>query len=134
MLILFELIIKLIHFITLLFILFVPLANDNAMLFLYAITIPNLILHWVFKSNVCSLTLIEKFVCNKMIKNYNDDYCVSCKIIDPIYEIPIKYENNMTLIYIIVISLWIYVIYKLYKKYKSGELNSIWELFQSNLF
>lgn len=128
-----EIIKNIVHLCIVIFIFLVPLSNDNALLLLYAIGIPNLLLHWKFESNVCSLTLAERFVASKLSSNYNNDNCISCIIIDPLYNFPDKIQNNINIFYTITTILWLYVIYKLYKKYKIGEIRTIYDLFQSDI-
>ncbi len=120
-----------VHTCLMLFILMIPFTDDTALLFLYAIAIPNMLLHWKFESNVCSLTLAEKFVGNKLVGNY--DNCISCIVIDPLYNFPEKVSEYMNIVYAISIILWVFVIYKLYTKYKNEEITNVYDLFRSSI-
>jgi hypothetical protein len=125
-----NIIVTLIHIITFIFIISVPWTNDPPLLLLYLITIPNLILHWYMRSNICSLTLMEKTIVGKLIgSKYNDSYCISCKIIDPIYDIPNQFTSQLNLIYIIMGILWVVAVYRLYTLYKNGEIQQYINLF-----
>ena len=82
------------------------------------------------RSNICCLTLTEKVIMKKIFKNnYNDENCISCKIIDPIYAIPNNYNDYMSIIYIILITLWIIAIYRLHNMYKNGTLHKYFNQF-----
>lgn len=122
---------NIIHIILFLFVLLVPFSDDTSILLLYAISVPNLLLHWAFNSDVCTITMIEKFVSSKIINGYDNNNCISCKIIDPIYTLPTTYANKMNIINIVMIVLWLFVIFKLVKKYKKGKFKNIFEFFKS---
>lgn len=119
--------VKFIHLIFLLFIVFAPFSNEPEILFLHASIIPFLWLHWLTNNNTCSLTTLEKFLQKKFGGEVKPSECFTCSIIEPVYDIT-KNNNSNKLIYGATSSLWLLSLYKLNKKYKNGEIPSIKKL------
>ncbi len=129
-----EIILKLIiiiHTILVLFIIIVPFTNSNYLLFLHAIICPFIMLHWLLSDNTCALTLMEKFVRQKIngnIEPLKDEDCFTCRIIDPVYKFTENYADHSTVAYISVTILWLISVCKLYYKFNNGEISSIFDL------
>ncbi|MBA42470.1 MAG: hypothetical protein CMF62_00485 [Magnetococcales bacterium] len=89
-----------------------------------------MMLHWVLNDNTCFLTTVERKLRKKMTgaKNVDDD-CVTCKLIEPIWDFRKNYETFTNFIYIITISLWLTSSCKLCYKYYTGQIKHIIELF-----
>ena len=124
-------IITLLHIIYIIFVVIVPFTNSNYFLFLHAILIPFMMFHWICNNNTCAITLIEKTLRKSLYgTEVNDikDNCITCKIIEPIYDFTNSYKKYSKIIYITVIILWIITMGKLFLKYKSGEISNIQDL------
>ena len=120
-------IISLLHILYILFVIVAPFYNSNYFLLLHTVLIPFMMLHWIFNNNSCAVTLAEKTM-RKILIGKNDE-CISCEIIEPVYNFPNKYKKYTVLIYIITIMLWIISVGRLYRKYRIGEISSIVDLF-----
>jgi len=105
-------IIRGIHLLFVLYVLFAPFINNQKSLMIYAIIIPFLYLHWITNNNTCALTTIEKYV-RKEFNNSQED-CFTCKIINPVYDVHKDYAAYSAATYIITFILWSIVLYKLY--------------------
>lgn len=122
--------IQLLHFIFVLFVLLVPLTNSNYLLFLHSIFIPFLILHWICNDNTCVLTIIERKLRKDIYKeDYVEEDCLTCQLIEPVYDFKKNYQGFTNIIYAITISLWVISAIKLYSKYKAGDISKFKDLF-----
>lgn len=121
-------IISLLHILLLLFIIGTPFIDANYFLLLHIIFIPFLILHWICEEKICVLTLTEKKI-RKLLGKGEED-CVSCKLIDPIYDAVKKYKKYKTVIYTATIILWLISVCKMVNKYKNGEITSYLDFFK----
>ena len=97
-------IIRLIHIIILIVLIGIPFTNILQLHMCYFIIIPTIVMHWVFNSNVCALTVLESILTNTPM---NDTFINS--ILDPFFRI----EHNSTY-YIITLVLYSISCYKLY--------------------
>lgn len=127
-----ELILK---FITLLHTLFIicvvvtPFLNSTYFLLLHAIFVPFMVFHWICNNNTCVLTIVEKNLRKKMGKEYDEDDCFTCRLIEPVYDFK---KNNIPyskVIYTTTILLWFITFGKLIYKYKSGQITGFQDLF-----
>jgi len=118
-------IIKLFHIIFVLFVTVTPFVNSNYFLFLHTIFVPFLILHWICNDNTCVLTILER----KLRNQKNDDDCITCKLIEPVYDFRKNYKQFSALIYTVTICLWLLSVGKLLCKYRSGKISSYQDLF-----
>lgn len=118
-------IILFIHVVFLIMALIIPFSNSNYFLMMYFITVPFILVHWIYQDNTCMITLVEKY----FRKKYNDSNCITCQIIEPIYDFPQTYKKYNTLIYGTVCVLMLIVISKLSYKYYSGGITKIKDLF-----
>lgn len=92
------------HIIIILFTLFAPLSNIPSILILHITFCITLMIHWIFNSNKCVLTLMESY-----LRNTNVTDTFSHAFISPIYEINSSEWNNIVwIITILAISISIY--------------------------
>lgn len=121
--------IVLIHTLFVLFVTITPFTSSNYFLLLHAIVVPFVMLHWLLNNNMCSLTLFEKALREKItgVKTTKKE-CFTCKIIEPIYDFKNNYKERSAIIYAGTSILLFITIYKLYKKYKDGKIKSIYDL------
>jgi hypothetical protein len=128
-----EIILKLIVFIHIMYILFVvitPFVNYNYFLLLHFICVPFMMLHWLCNDNTCALTIIERNIKKKLNKDYTDDDCFTCKLIEPVYDFKKNNSNYQVFIYGITIFLWLITTCKLYSKYQTGDISQFQDLFR----
>jgi hypothetical protein len=124
-------IITILHIIVILFVLITPFTNYNYFLFMHAIIVPFIMLHWYLNNNACSLTIAEKEIRKRMNggnKNVDDDECYTYKFIAPIYDFNKNHEEYSNFIYILTSGLWIISLYKLYTKFSDGSIKSFADL------
>lgn len=123
-------IITLLHIIFVLFVVVVPFTSSNYLLFAHAIFVPFMIFHWVINDNTCALTVIERRLRKEISgSDYEDDDCLTCKLIEPVYDFRKNYETFTVIIYAITIGLWLLSVSKLCYKYKMGEITNFKDLF-----
>jgi hypothetical protein len=123
-------IITLLHIIFILFVVVVPFTSSKYLLFIHAVFIPFLIFHWIINDNTCALTMVERKLRQKISgSTVLDDDCITCKIIEPIYDFRKNNDTFTIAIYAITISLWLVSVLKLYNGYKMGEIKSFRDLF-----
>ena len=122
--------VTLLHIIFVLFVVIVPFTGSNYLLMMHAIFIPFLVFHWVINDNTCALTIIERKLRQQISgKDVLDDDCITCHLIEPIYDFRKNYETFTVLIYGVTIGLWLMSVGKLYCKYSSGDIKSYRDLF-----
>ena len=124
-------IISILHIIVILFVLITPFTNYNYFLFMHAIIVPFIMLHWYLNNNTCSLTIAEKEIRKRMnggSKNVDDDECYTYKFIAPIYDFNKNHEEYSKFIYILTSGLWFISLYKLYGKFRDGSIKSFTDL------
>jgi len=122
--------ITLLHVIFVVFVVITPFINSNYFLFIHSIFIPFLIFHWICNDNTCILTTIER----KLRKEIHgdgttDDDCLTCKLIEPVYDFRKNHRGFSIIIYTITISLWLISMTRLYWKYDNGDIRDIKDLF-----
>ena len=123
--------ISLLHVIFVLFVILAPFSNSNYLLMLHAIFIPFVMLHWICNDNTCVLTVIERNLRRQISGQENvDDDCITCKLIEPVYDFRKDYATFSTIIYVIAITLWLISVIRLAYKYKTGEITSYIDLFR----
>jgi len=128
-----ELLLKIITLIHLLFVLFiigVPFINSNYLLFVHVIIVPFIVLHWICNDNTCVLTLVEKKLRKDIYGDkYNKDDCITCKLIEPVYDFRKNYKQFSRIIYTITFILWSISLGRLLYKYKNNEITTYRDLF-----
>ena len=107
-------IIRIFHIFIILFVLIAPFTNLTALLILHITFSISLLVHWVFNSNECSLTLLES-----QLRGLPRNESFSYKFISPIYNI--SNTDWSYFCYIITISLMCVSIYKLYHSEKLAK-------------
>ena len=110
-------IIRIFHILIILFILIAPFTNLTALLILHITFSTSLLVHWIFNSNECSLTLLES-----RLRGLPSNESFSYKFISPMYNI--SNTDWSYFCYIITISLMCVSIYKLYHSEKLAKLPS----------
>ena len=128
-----ELLLYLINFFHILIILFViiaPFLDINFLLVLHFIIIPFIEIHWILNDNRCGLTLIEKKIRIKIYGEVSEENseCLTCKLIEPIYDFKANNQSMAHFIYFITSLLWMITGIKLFFKYKNGEIRSFQDL------
>jgi hypothetical protein len=114
------------HFIFILFIIITPLVANNYFLILHAIVVPFMLLHWYVNDNNCALTLIEKQLRLSLYGEEPDPLdCFSYNLIAPVYDFKKNNEEFSTYLYVSIIALWSYSVYRLYDNWKNGKLSKL---------
>jgi hypothetical protein len=123
-----KFLILLFHIFVIIMALIIPFSNSNYLLMMYIITIPVVLMHWIFKDNTCMISLVEK----KIRKTYgsNIDDCVTCKLIEPIYDFSKNNEKYSNYIYIITIIIYFVAVFRMFYKYKIGTITKFSDLFK----
>jgi hypothetical protein len=126
-------IISLIHIFIVLSVLCVPLTTSNLLLCGYSVLIPFMVFHWVVNDNTCFLTFVEKNIRKQLGQTETEiSNCFTCRLINPIYDFVKNNIEFSTLIYFIVIFLWLICIYKIYRKIIKKEITNIYDAFTHN--
>jgi hypothetical protein len=121
--------ITILHLIVVLFVVLAPFSNSNYLLFMHAIIVPFIIMHWVLNNNTCSLTLAEKYIRETTYgceTKYED--CFMYKLIAPIYDFNKNHEGYAAFTYVFAISLWSVSVYNLNNKWENGEIRNFRDL------
>lgn len=101
-------IVRIIHYLVLLFAIFAPIIGGEFLLSLHAMAMPTMFIHWITNQNACSLTILEAHLTN----NHRDNTFVA-DVLYPFFDI--KSKN----IYAIAIVLWLFGLYRL-REYNFG--------------
>lgn len=112
------------HVLFLIVALVVPFTNSNYFLMMYIITIPFIMIHWICQDNTCMITLVEKQI------RGSQNECITCKLIEPIYDFPKNYKKYGLVIYGVTIVLLLVAISKLSYKWYNGNIKSLGDLFK----
>ncbi len=121
-------IITILHIIFVLFVVVVPFTSSNYLLMMHAVFIPFLLFHWLLNDNTCALTMLERKL-RKEITGKDCDECITCKLIEPVYDFRKNYETFTVIIYTITIGLWLISVGKLYWGYRNGDIKKFSDLF-----
>ncbi len=135
--------ITILHIIFVLFVVITPFTNSTYFLMLHLIIVPFVMMHWLLNDNTCVLTVVERKLRKEVQKsslpngaeqteadiNAIDEECITCKLIEPVYDFRKNYETFSKIIYAITIALWLITVFKLVGKYRSGEIGSFKDLF-----
>lgn len=127
-----DILLKLITLLHVLFVLFVvvtPFTNSNYFLLIHLIFIPFLLIHWICNDNTCILTIIERKLRKEIYGEVDEDDCITCRLIEPVYDFRKNYRTFSIIIYTITILLWLISAGKLYYGYHTGEIKGIKDLF-----
>jgi hypothetical protein len=123
-------IVSLAHILFVIFVIITPFTASNYFLTLHAIFLPFIMLHWLCNDNTCVLTIIERNLKRKLYGKIDEETCITCKLIEPVYDFRKNYSQFTAIIYMITISLWLITMYRLMNKYKSGEISSYIDIFK----
>lgn len=88
-----------------------------------------MILHWLCNDNTCALTVIERKLRKQIYGEVDEEDCITCRLIEPVYDFRKNYETFTAIIYGITISLWALSAGKLFYGYKTGAINNFKDLF-----
>lgn len=122
--------ISLLHIFFVLFVVGVPFLNSNYFLLLHAILVPFVMLHWVLNNNTCALTVLEKKLRQNISGKENvDDDCITCKLIEPVYDFKNNYKTFSIIIYLATTILWLISVSKLVYKWRTGKITNFKDLF-----
>lgn len=121
--------ITLVHIMLVIFMTVTPFTNSNYFLLLHAIFVPFLILHWICNDNTCVLTIIERKLRKEIYGKVDEEDCVTCRLIEPVYDFRKNYKSFTILIYIITILLFLISSGKLYYQYSTGQIRDFKDLF-----
>ncbi len=123
-------IIALVHILLVLFVVLTPFVGSNYFLLLHSIFVPFMMFHWLCNDNTCILTIIEKKI-RKSVQGdkYKKEDCITCKLIEPVYDFRKNYKTFSIIIYSLTTLFWAISAGRLYCKYKSGEIRSLFDLF-----
>lgn len=127
-----ELLLKFITLLHLLFIIFIivtPFLNSNYLLLLHAIFVPFMVLHWICNDNTCILTVVERKLRKDIYGTFDKDDCITCRLIEPVYDFRKNHQGFTTIIYVVTFILWSISVGRLYSKFQSGEIKNFRELF-----
>lgn len=119
------LLINVLHLIVILFVLGAPFSDSNYLLFMHALIVPFILLHWVLNNNTCSLTMAEKFIRSSTYGvKANEDECFTYQFIAPIYDFNKNYDSFSYFTYSLTIGLWVITMYNLYGRVQEGKISS----------
>ena len=131
--VIFLYIISIIHLAFIFFVIGTPFLTDiNALLLLHIVLVPFMLAHWITDNNMCTLTMIEKYI---RVQVYGPsaldklDNCFTCRIIEPVYDFDKNFDKFQKFLYGFTIFLWLASLYKLYLNHKNGKLKSFYDLF-----
>jgi len=128
-----ELLLQLItlaHIIFILFVISIPFLDSNYLLLLHIIILPFIVLHWVLNDNTCALTVAEKYLRKNISENTKEEDCLTCQLIEPVYDFKKNYDGFSKIIYSVTFILWSISLFRLFYKYKVGDIKTIKDLFQ----
>lgn len=122
-------IISLLHVIFVLFVVVTPFINSNYFLLLHSITVPFVIMHWLCNDNTCALTLAERKLRKEIYGKVDEDDCITCRLIEPVYDFRKNYQGFTAIIYTITIGLWLVTVTKLGMRWYDGRISTLRDLF-----
>ena len=132
--ILFLYLISIIHLAFIFFIIGAPfLAKSNRIIMLHLIIVPFMLGHWISNNNMCTLTVIEKYIRKQVYGDDKEkviDNCFTCRIIEPVYDFNQNFDQFQKILYGAVAVLWLISFYKLALNRMNGKINSISDLFR----
>jgi len=77
------------------------------------------------------LTTVERSLRKEVSgEEYEENDCITCKLIEPVYDFKNNFKAQSKIIYIITFALWAITISKLYCKYKFGVITRFMDLFK----
>ena len=122
-------IITLLHILLIIFIVITPFIGSNYLLFLHFIFVPFMVLHWLINDNTCVLTLVERKIREKVYGKVDDKDCITCRLIEPVYDFRKNYKTFTIIIYTITLMLWLISTGKLIYRYNTGSITGFRDIF-----
>jgi hypothetical protein len=92
--------------------------------------VPFMMLHWVCNDNTCALTLAERYLRKKVYGDNVEEDCITCKLIEPVYDFRSNYRNFSIIIYVLTFILMGISFSKLYYKWNIGLIQNKADLFK----
>ena len=117
--------IRMLHILLVSFIIVVPFTRSNYFLLFHAVVVPFIIMHWLLNNNMCALTLMEQVLRKSIYGEAKSDECITCKLIEPVYDFKNNYKARTRFIYTAVILLWAIGLGRIYYKIRTGEINGL---------
>lgn len=122
-------VITFLHFLLILFVVGVPFVDSNYLLLVHSIFVPFMIVHWICNDNTCVLTLIERKLRKELYNQEpSEDDCITCKLINPIYDFKKNNNDFSNVIYTITFLLFFISFLRLIYKYKVGLISNFADL------
>jgi len=119
-----ALIIRVIHFLLVVFIIGTPFFGSPYLETMHALIVPFIMLHWITNQSVCALTEMEK-----MVRGTDcDDETFFGQVVGPVYKFKTQKEENL-FVWTLLISLWLITMFKLHNNnfaYLRGEIAKLW--------
>lgn len=117
--------IRLVHYVTVIFLITAPFLPSELLLTYHAITVPFLWMHWITNNDVCALTVLES-----AIRKRDRQHTFLGSLINPIFQIQNKHFYYATGI------LFIITMIRLYYTYEFGLARQTYSQFSKilNLF
>ena len=107
------------------FIIFVaigPIIESNYFLLLHCIAMPFLMLHWVMNNDACAIVIMEKILREKLGLSTDPKYCISARLVEPMYNIVNDYPEYSRFAYTIAITATMFSGMQLYRRYNEGYM------------
>jgi hypothetical protein len=105
-----DLVVRVLHFVLVLYIILVPFFGPKSFLELHAIIIPFIMIHWALNDSTCFLTELEKKFTNKT----SDGETFIGRLVSPVYTFKTKGDESV-FIWAAMFGLWALTIHKLGK-------------------
>jgi hypothetical protein len=121
--------ISFLHTLFILFIIVAPFTSSNYILLLHFITMPFLLFHWLLNNDTCVLTLIERGLRQNVMEEYKEEDCFTCNLFGPVYKFVDNHNYFSKMIYLFVIFFWAISFFNLNKKYRNKDITNWKDLF-----
>jgi hypothetical protein len=121
--------IKIIHFLVVVFIVVTPFCGTPYMLSLHLLVVPLILGHWATNQTICALTEIEKLLSGKTC----DEETFFGRLVGPVYKFKTQKEENL-FVWTLMITLWLVTFTKLQANdfaYLRGEKERLLALWRS---
>jgi len=122
-------VIKVIHFLLVVFIIATPFIGTDYMLSMHFMIVPFIMAHWLTNQSVCALTEMEKLISGKNC----DEETFFGQVVGPVYKFRTQKEENL-FVWTLLISLWFVTFARLQGnnfRYLRAEKERLVSLFRS---
>jgi hypothetical protein len=124
-------IIKALHALLIIFLVLSPFSRANYILFLHAIVIPFIVLHWIFNNNTCALTVMEHYIAEKLTgKKVDKNSGFMAHLINPVYDFAGNNKDLNLYIYLVVAILFVGSAGKLIFRRVTGKITSFKDIIE----